>query len=246
MSRPTCWRTKLLPNWINASPKPVPYRYTTADLLAEPCHYTYTPFEGLDFLRSFLEERKSVLEQICGGTAGTPGIAGDSLAAEISAVLCGNTAPPGSALQERRNMVLPARPGEVGFETESVLLDLWHALLFDRQQDGGVWTSWNEVLLKRFEVTKKIFTAYTITLKPAVAARFDRLENYALFAGLLLHLHREDGNLRHLNTTLKLTDLLISARGRDESPFVHALLCGILTAEREAVQRLLGYHQITL
>ena len=66
---------------------------------------------------------------------------------------------------------------------------------------------WAEHMLKRFEVTKKLYSAYTPRLRPA-SDSYDNLKNYALLAAALALAHHSNNNLKLLNGLLKLNDLL--------------------------------------
>jgi hypothetical protein len=64
-------------------------------------------------------------------------------------------------------------------------------------------------LIKKFEITKKIFTKYDNELNKN-SERYDNISNYILLSIICLKLYKKNKNLKFLNTTLKLNDIVIS------------------------------------
>ncbi|MBI4665276.1 MAG: hypothetical protein HY751_02570 [Nitrospinae bacterium] len=69
-------------------------------------------------------------------------------------------------------------------------------------------------LVKRFEVTKRIYSAYNGELRPVDTQDFMGLGNYASFAETLIAAHEITGSLVYLNALLKCVDILCAARER--------------------------------
>ena len=66
-----------------------------------------------------------------------------------------------------------------------------------------------EILLKKFEVRKKIFTEYDKQIKKITKDYFD-LKNYILLSANFIISYQQTLNLKYLNVCLKLNDLIIS------------------------------------
>lgn len=64
-------------------------------------------------------------------------------------------------------------------------------------------------LIKKFEITKKIFTKYDNELNKN-SERYNNISNYILLSIICLKLYKKNKNLKFLNTTLKLNDIVIS------------------------------------
>jgi hypothetical protein len=78
------------------------------------------------------------------------------------------------------------------------------------QQLGDV-KNWIDKLVQKFEVTKRIYTAYPSIPKKGCGA-YDNMTVYALLALLLALFFGRTKNLKYLNTVIKLNDLLCSVK----------------------------------
>ena len=68
------------------------------------------------------------------------------------------------------------------------------------------------LLLKRFEVTKKIYDSYDSEFRATPNSKYDNLSQYALFGFVLIQAYEETQFLPLLNTLLKINDILISQK----------------------------------
>jgi hypothetical protein len=68
------------------------------------------------------------------------------------------------------------------------------------------------LLLKRFEVTKKIYDSYDSEFRPDSKSKYDNLSLYAMFGYVLVRAYKETQFLPLLNTLLKINDILISQK----------------------------------
>ncbi len=226
----------------------VTYRYTSIDLLSERYHYQYTPYEGPDFLVAYLAQRRKLCSQL---SAARRRLLSESstdatLAEEIREAVLGDSVRVGLApLQVRHLEVLPAQPNETDFVTESLLLDLWQCYIHDAEHAWQICPAWANLLLAKYEVTKRLYVKYTFDLKPA-KAEYDVLSNYALLATLLMYQYKSVPNLKHLNTVLKLTDLLSSTAPLEGSALTQLASLVALEAELSAVQGLMEDHGVVL
>ena len=66
------------------------------------------------------------------------------------------------------------------------------------------------LLLKRFEVTKKIYDSYDSEFRPNQNSKYDNLSLYAIFGHVLIHAYKETQFLPLLNTLLKINDIIKS------------------------------------
>tara|TARA_Y100001936_G_scaffold187757_1_gene185809 strand:+ start:255 stop:863 length:609 start_codon:yes stop_codon:yes gene_type:complete len=66
-----------------------------------------------------------------------------------------------------------------------------------------------DLFLKKFEISKKIFTTYDIG-KKKTSEIHDELDNYILFSLICLKIYEYTKNLKYLNTSLKLNDIISS------------------------------------
>ena len=65
-------------------------------------------------------------------------------------------------------------------------------------------------LIQTFEIRKRLYVTYTENLKPLRGSRFDDLQLYTAFGGLLLTRMQKQPSLVDLNALLKLNDTLVA------------------------------------
>ena len=208
----------------------------------------YTPHEGPDFLRAYIIQRQELRDQL--RTNRYKLLSEDSteaaLAKEIhDAILGDSTDADISPLRERTLEVLPAQPGTGEFATPSLLLDLWQVFLYNSERAAQICPAWVEFLMKKFEVFKRLYVGYTPVLKPS-KKDYQRLDNYALLASLLMYLYRQKSNLRYLNATLKMIDLLASVGVGQEGALTQITLLAAVELELVAIDKLFVEQRITL
>ena len=66
-----------------------------------------------------------------------------------------------------------------------------------------------DLFLKKFEITKKIFTTYNLKIKKT-SKIYDDIKNYIIFSIICLKIYHDTKNLKYLNTCLKLNDIIAS------------------------------------
>lgn len=65
------------------------------------------------------------------------------------------------------------------------------------------------LLLKRFEVTKKIFESYDSNFRPIDKGKYQNYELYVLFAEIMVLAYSKYRRLQYLNTLLKVNDIIL-------------------------------------
>jgi len=201
----------------------------------------YTPYEGPDLLRAFMDDRLQFLDRLQRATSViSPNAEQEAQARQISAD--GNGPNP---LSTRTIVVLPTHPRQEPFETLPLLLHLWSCELHGSEDMRTLAREWEGVLLGRYEITKRLYTRYTETLR-ADSDDWSPLEPYALLSALLARRYAEAGNLKYLNAMLKLKDLLSSAQAEEHGPLTtHGALVAV-RAEIDAFQALISVHGVAL
>lgn len=84
----------------------------------------------------------------------------------------------------------------------------WSNELYNHILDEEIFT-----LLKRFEVTKKIYSDYNTDYRPIDKADFRRPHLYIMFGLVLVSAYRETSKLQFLNSLLKVDDIICSCFG---------------------------------
>ena len=65
------------------------------------------------------------------------------------------------------------------------------------------------LLVKRFEVTKKIYNDYNVLMRPSNKENYLNIENYSLFGIILGLLFSKTKDFKYLNAHLKINDILL-------------------------------------
>ena len=163
------------------------YRYASGDLLEFPQKYQMTPFEGKEFISSYEQSRKDVLDKIDEQNINLKLI--DTL----------------KLLQKQ--FLIDIKSDQKIFVTSnqlsSILLRLQH------QKETQQETKFIMALLKKFEIKKRIFSEYDHELKEN-STDFKILTNYILLAAICAKKFQDNGNPKFLNTLLKLNDTICS------------------------------------
>jgi hypothetical protein len=95
----------------------------------------------------------------------------------------------------------------IGFgETEKLFID-WISKLKD---NSGIELERLNLLLKRFEVTKKIYENYDIDFRPTNKSEFKNYRLYILYAYVLSASYSKYNKVQYLNSLLKVNDINIS------------------------------------
>lgn len=181
--------------------RPVKYRYTEIDLLAgPPYHYMYTPVEGEPFLAAYRNDRESALRRFEQSFANLPVRAEDT---ELAAAL--------RAWPARRSGAAPVLPNTAtdGFATLTVLREMLGVVLAGGAPDDPQLRAVVTGLARRFEVSKRLRSAYDHTLRQRVKDSAP-VAAYAFLAFLLAETLARPGELAWLNALLKLNDHVIS------------------------------------
>jgi len=193
------------------------YIYSTEDRLLTPHKYMYTPYDGNSFLRAYFKDRisKTLLFQT--------NI--DELLTFLSEYLIDNQ--------------IVKQTKSLNIDTIEVLSDLLLTLLKERSTisiDPKF-----EILVKKYEVSKKLFTSYTIDWKKQQTDQ-EELPYILLHFACLLHYTKFE-NLKMLNCALKLGDLLSSRFLKLEN---QELVKNGLQLEIEAIRGLMDKHGVFL
>ena len=217
------------------------YQYAAENRLSNRHRYMYTPFEGPEFLRAYFDQRATWKNE-ARTTSSHGSISPEIVDDIVSRLLVQETA--SSVWKEHRYRVLPAQPGEVDFVTRDLLLDLWFRPR-NTGQDSDTAKSWLDSVIRKFEVSGRLYQRYGVDLKPIIKQYADPV-NYALLASLAVYQYIPTSNLKYLNVTLKLLDLLSSLPIENCDSAVREIGCAATIAETKAIRQLIAQQQVTL
>ena len=221
------------------------YPYASENRLASPHSYMYTPFAGSGFFAAYAASREQGITFCAGMMPEATNCITDDMAEMYGRSVAALRHAP-TPFSIGRAPVLPPRSPLP--PTETVLLhpeDRFHteaflaALLFGRDAvEEDLLRHWLEWFVHRFEVVKALRETYSLT-DPTLDGKSTQLQPYAFLAALLARSCGESGDLKHLNTLLKLGDLLCSVmNGVDFSGVGVVLTAFALVVERRVVSDL--------
>ena len=105
--------------------------------------------------------------------------------------------------------------------------------------------SWFSRFLKSFEVTKRLYSTYTPTMRK-LSNNFTNITNYSMLSLGLILLYEQTRRLKMLNNSLKLNDLLCSTQINMEQPEDLFLTFLALHREMQNVRSLLDAKEILI
>ena len=163
---------------------PLEYKYSYGDLLENPQTYQYSAFEGSRFLEAWLSNRNKIRKEL-GAPAGPP-ITSGKYPFQMSP-FC---------------------------QTDELLENLMAGVIRIDSIDHLELQQKLEILIKRFEVSKRLFDAYDEKFQPLDKKNYHELGRYLRFAELVEHAYSVNLCLPYLNVFLKILDTLIASRDK--------------------------------
>lgn len=234
----------------------VPYDYTDRDLLADPETYEYSEVLGAPFLGAYFDDRSECLTRLekrldefnarAGGTSNrwTGLLESLSWAATDSV---GPHLPTHGASDGWPDIDIPNAVPSLSADRVETIPSLAALLGYpgDRPPTDEAATAWLDRYVKRFEVSKRLYVSYDGTMS-AVDNQLAPAAAYPMLALACLVNYNRTSNLKHLNTALKLCDLLSSRTEALESQGTIALARLALDEERGAILALVDTLEVSL
>ncbi len=180
------------------------YNYTDHNLLDKGEYYMFSRYQGVALLDDFISQRTRFLEKY------TFVEQRDWMAFSVPDI------------SDIDNLSL--------IKTRYVLQALLSTISTDYKLRHETIYRWLSRFLRCFEVTKKLYTCYTSDMKP-FCQDFHLLVNYGLLSLCLSLYYGKTGNLKMLNGTLKLNDVLCSIPVDSSQP--DALMITVLAIRSE-------------
>ncbi len=236
------------------------YPYTQANRLLESHSYMYTPFQGVELLQSYAYGRTAILQQLAmaGDESGGPdagleipavpllerslaAISPEAASGFRELALHGNQkvlseTPIGQHAMEELSNLLPRFSVEQQVTTLELLRSLIASMLLARHD--AVAKNWLDLLVQRFEVTKKLYASYPAGFRKGEGSSMS-VRLYWLFALALCLFYISSVQIKYLSTLLKVSDLLCSLPESELRGYLSSKgMAAILAAEVMCVQNL--------
>jgi len=242
------------------------YIYTQVNRLEQPHSYMYTPFQGEAFLQAFHDSRIESLKQLLAKRYRS--VIDEGVDYESSCIIS-MLAPFDSAssslidsfwqdidsirqLQSNNNdnNAMEARADSLyefsvdeRVSTLDLLKALIAALILGRHE--LVTKGWLDMLVQRFEVTKKLYEAYPVGFRKGEGST-KVVKLYWLFALALSLYHADTCHLKYLSTLLKVSDLLCSLPETLQVNSVSSeIMFSVLLSEMLGIELLLKKQEIS-
>jgi hypothetical protein len=207
------------------------YEYTEVNRFDRPHKYMYTPYQGVDFLDAYFRDRSKYLKRFeqlkkIEGYQNKVDLSLHSKAAIVlnsffdikfsdkiyeplkSVIDLNGRVKLDSQLVHKTNIITLTSFNTSGnINSENLLRSLLGAQL-DKGNKSLI-KFWLDLLVQRFEVTKKIYESYPANFRKG-EGRSDIVRFYWLFALSLVLFYCGTRNIKYLSSLLKVTDLLCS------------------------------------
>ncbi|KKR79527.1 MAG: hypothetical protein UU24_C0006G0021 [Candidatus Nomurabacteria bacterium GW2011_GWA2_40_9] len=194
------------------------YEYHHKNTLENPCNYMYTPFYGDSFLKSYFRNRENSIAILQDRThLKTIQIVDIIKKENIEALfylLNGNTKDKTrktlSQLLKNSQEWLKILEKKERVNTLEIFENLLIAILLGNKKSHKNICFYLNIFLKRYELSKHLFTHYNGSTFKKSGGDYTLLSSYVYFSLLLSLAYFRLKNIKYLNTTLKINDMLCS------------------------------------
>ena len=222
------------------------YKYSTRNGLKYPQTYQYSKFEGMDFLKYYTASRYAIINNL------KKSIHTNFLFGSL-AELCNFIKRKDLNFEEKEifsKMIgltgekingknwFKSLNGKDNFNTSEIMLNILIFLMRGcNSTTKGYICLWLSKYLKKYEVSKKLYYEYDSDFKKN-DGDYENFTNYLLLSINLLSFFKKTKNLKFLNTSLKLDDMLCSNYNKLNSTLDRIILLMALEYELELVRDL--------
>jgi len=171
-------------NTKNVMTKVNTYTYSKKNLFEITEKYQNTSFHGLEFLKHYTESRQTLILELRKKSTET---------VRFKQIL--------DIIQKKKNLFESKKDGNR--QTENI----FYNICLDINNEAKIFEI--NKYIKKFEVTKKIFSTYDMNLKP-ITEDYTIIRNYLLLSLICLLKYKKSKKIQFLSTILKLNDIICS------------------------------------
>tara|TARA_B110000438_G_scaffold260691_1_gene270886 strand:- start:2339 stop:2968 length:630 start_codon:yes stop_codon:yes gene_type:complete len=171
-------------NIKNVMTKVNTYTYSKKNLFEITEKYQNTSFHGLEFLKHYTESRQTLILELRKKSTET---------VRFKQIL--------DIIQKKKNLFESKKDGNR--QTENI----FYNICLDINNEAKIFEI--NKYIKKFEVTKKIFSTYDMNLKP-ITEDYTIVRNYLLLSLICLLKYKKSKKIQFLSTILKLNDIICS------------------------------------
>ena len=206
------------------------YEYTEVSRIENPHKYMYTPYQGSEFIDAYFRDRVQYFESFARKSGQKYKNSIGLLLHSRATIILKNFLD--SEFSDESDELLKAKVDwenspnlDYSLNDDGNIVDLSSFDISGRVNSEDLLTSllnsqlsresektvkfWLELLVQRFEVTKKIYESYPVNFRKG-GGRNNIVRLYYLFALSLTLFYCSTKNIKYLSTLLKVTDLLCS------------------------------------
>ncbi|MBI2026251.1 MAG: hypothetical protein HYS98_00325 [Deltaproteobacteria bacterium] len=196
------------------------YAYSQ-NIFDKPHHYTYTPFDGMEFLKSYFSARQLCIQ-----------ILSDS--EKKNRILDRVKVQPSLDYEQAHNWLDSVRcTKEVPLA--DILKNLYSALIFENPRSEMDRKQFLDVFLKKYEVFKQLYAFYNGLTLRKIGAEPAALSCYIYLSMLCIISYVKCGSLKYLNCALKINDRLCGTIQQCKSDLSAPLLLSALQLETQEI-----------
>lgn len=232
------------------------YEYSRENRLEKPHSYMYTQYGGKEFLRVFFSSRNSIIREVQERLHKS--LSDSKVIKDIVETLDDFTKPiTPVVLQMFHRYLEEQRTASTGgsrwqeilqretFKTVDLLHHCIGVLIMQPDKDSDLIAETLNVLTKKYEVMKKVFSQYATGFK-SVFTEDKTPAPYLLLSYCLLLYYNKTDNLKFLNCSLKLNDAICSISQELNRPEQLINLLLNLRLEHIAVKRLMSRKDVRI
>ena len=188
------------------------YQYSKGNLLENPQKYQMSSFVGESFLKAYKKSRKDILKSLNTQV--------DIL--KIQRLINENF------LEKDPYLIV-----QENFETQILFNSILKKMLNQEHVDDKLIS----IFVKKFEIRKRLYSKYNKKFKEVVTD-YQNLKNYLLLSIICLLKFEVLGNLKFLNASLKINDLLCSELDIKRDEAENELLSFVINKELRLIEKL--------
>lgn len=193
--------------------KKIEYRYAKTNLLEKPENYFFSEYDGNNFIKAYFQNRLYIIKKL----------------KYSDNIITYNS------IQEylEKNRQNYSANMENTIISVMFLRDLLKEIINNNINDKK---GYLDILLKKYEVTKKIFNEYDENFK-AISNDYSNIESYCLLSICCSLYYKKSNNLKYINTSIKINDMLCSKGIIIEKNNIFLASCA-LNEEMECINKL--------
>ena len=234
------------------------YQYTKTDLLQNPQYYMYTNYVGLEFINDYINDRYNNLLRIItksshnqhfqdyikllnGDNNKLDNVTKDKIKDEVIESLKRRKYFP--QYEQSTSGLLSYIENNSKVNAKQLFDNIAYLILLKKKEEIRPLCYILDVFTKKFEVFKRIYEEYSGSLKK-IGENYQKLDHYIIMSFTMIYFYNIGKNLKYLNVSLKLNDLICSSKQTIGSKDDLIILYYSIILELESINNLIMVKKI--